>query len=415
MAQYEAIRVLSDIKEDPQSTPEEIRRSEADLERITREMRGVSEAALLGRMNWWTAEYGLIGDVKNPRLFGAGLLSSVGEARACLGPRVKKIPLSVECVDFSYDITEQQPQLFVAEDFSQLSEVLEQLASRLAYRRGGLFGLERAKTAETVNTVQLNSGVQISGVLSDFIQSDDAPVYLQFRGPCQLSAADRELPGQGVGQHAQGFSTPLGLLKGESRCPSLFTPADLERFGLKPGERGKLDFASGVHVEGRVKGWMYRDDKLVLLTWVDCRVTLGAKVLFEPAWGDFDMAVGSAVTSVFGGAADRTSFGDSDDFMAKQIPLRQFTPAQKARHAMFQQLRDLRQDLSSSQARERFSILLNDYLHSPASLWLQGVELLELSHRLGLPDSERSKLLASLQTERNNASSAQDGVALASS
>src|SRR5665213_1353705 len=199
MAQYEGIRVLSDMKENPASTPQDIARAEASLNSINKNMKHVSEAALLSRMNWWTAEYGLIGSMTEPKIFGAGLLSSVGESRASLDSQVKKIRLSVNCVDYSYDITEMQPQLFVTEDFAHLGQVLEELADRLAYRRGGVFGLERAIEAETVNTVQLNSGVQISGVLKRYIgmpSQPTVPVYLQFDGPCQLALEYHEIPGQ---------------------------------------------------------------------------------------------------------------------------------------------------------------------------------------------------------------------------
>ena len=35
-------------------------------------------------MNWWTVEYGLIGEINNPKIYGAGLLSSVAESENCL-------------------------------------------------------------------------------------------------------------------------------------------------------------------------------------------------------------------------------------------------------------------------------------------------------------------------------------------
>jgi phenylalanine-4-hydroxylase len=145
LAQYEAIRILSDVKENPGSTPKDIAEAEQSLQKINSAITFVSEAALLSRMNWWTAEYGLIGKVTAPKIFGAGLLSSVGESRACLGPSVRKVPLTVECVEFSYDITEPQPQLFVAEDFAHLGNVLDELAERLSFKIGGVHGLNRSK------------------------------------------------------------------------------------------------------------------------------------------------------------------------------------------------------------------------------------------------------------------------------
>lgn len=396
MAQYEAIRILSDLKEQPDSSPREIAQAEQRLLEINRGMRGVSEAALLSRMNWWTAEYGLVGDVQNPRIFGAGLLSSVGEARGCLEAKVKKIPLSVACVDYTYDITEQQPQLFVARDFAQLSEVLDQLANQLSYRRGGIFGLERAIAAQTVNTAQLTSGIQISGVVERYWRAskdESQPAYIKLKGPCQLSADYHELDEQGVSHHPQGFSTPVGLVQGQNRCLSNFTPSELEGLGLKAGAKTVLKFASGVQVSGQVKSTTYHRGRLVLITWTECRVNLEDEVLFDPAWGIFDMAVGQHVVSVFGGPADRSQFGETDDFIAQQIPLRKFSAEQTRKHDYYQRLRDLRSLLQEPQARTRFEALRIEYLHSKDQEWLQGIELLELSYLLKLSDSERSEIL----------------------
>lgn len=74
---YEAIRALSEVKEDPASTPEQVRRAQDTLERTVIASEYVSEAAQLARMNWWTVEYGLVGSLQQPKIYGAGLLSSV--------------------------------------------------------------------------------------------------------------------------------------------------------------------------------------------------------------------------------------------------------------------------------------------------------------------------------------------------
>ena len=55
---------LSDIKEDPSSTAEEINRAKKDLDDAIRQISYTSEAAYLARMNWWTVEYGMIGDLE---------------------------------------------------------------------------------------------------------------------------------------------------------------------------------------------------------------------------------------------------------------------------------------------------------------------------------------------------------------
>jgi phenylalanine-4-hydroxylase len=218
VALYEAIRQLSDIKENPDSTPADIERAQKELEKTSAQISHVSEAAELGRMNWWTAEYGLIGDLKNPKIFGAGLLSSVGESRWCLSEKVKKMPLTLKCLETSYDITEPQPQLFVTPDFKSLSPVLQQMADKMAFRQGGLPSVQKAIRAGNVNTIEMDSGIQISGTCAEAVLAADNKtiVYLRFQGPTQLAYKEQELPGHGPQYHASGFGTALGRLQSSS-------------------------------------------------------------------------------------------------------------------------------------------------------------------------------------------------------
>ena len=370
--QYEAIRDLSDLKENRFATPDEVARAERRLAEVNARFTELSEATLLSRMNWWTVEYGLIGTLDRPRLFGAGLLSSVGEARTCLSKDVQKLPLTVDCVNFAYDITEPQPHLFVTPDFETLTTVLNELAEGLSYRRGGTFGLDRARRARTVNTATLDSGVQISGRLEEVVcDAADRPAFLKFSGPCQLSYAYAELPGQGVARHAAGYSTPIGPLRGAKTSLDQYTAA--ERASL-----GRLEFDSGVVIEGRVIHQEVRADRVIYLTWADCRVTHGATVLFEPAWGEYDQAVGLAVPSVFGGAADRVRFGDHDAAPVKTVPARATSAAEARRFALYQDIRDLRE-----RGRGDLDELVARLLTEPGDEWLLALELAEIAARAG--------------------------------
>lgn len=132
---YEAIRRLSIVKEDPAATDEEIAAAEADFKAKQAAITETSAAALVSRFYWWTVEYGLIGSLDNPKIYGAGLLSSVGESKRALTDQVKKIPFSLEGVlHTSYDITTYQPQLFVCESFDQLLEAADELDDYLSRR-----------------------------------------------------------------------------------------------------------------------------------------------------------------------------------------------------------------------------------------------------------------------------------------
>ena len=205
---YSSIRYLSDLKENPESAPKDIVLAERRCEEALAGVDYLSEAALLTRMNWWTIEYGLVG--KEPLIYGAGLLSSVGESYHCLDDTVKKIPLTLDCINVNYDITKQQPQLFVAPDFESLSRILDELSQTMAYRRGGLESLEKAKKAATLTTCVFDDGLQVSGKLVD-IETDAGgnPRSLKWEGPIQLSKNDHELPGKGPIDLPNGYQMAL--------------------------------------------------------------------------------------------------------------------------------------------------------------------------------------------------------------
>ncbi len=416
LALYEAIRELSDIKEHPDSTDKQIQAANEKLDSITKNMTVTSEATLLGRMNWWTAEYGLIGSLDDPKIYGAGLLSSYGEAKQCLKPHVKKIPLSVDCVKYSYDITEPQPQLFVAKSFEELTRVLHELSLQLAYKKGGTFGLDRAIEAKTVNSIQLNSGLQISGKVVDYIADEGECVFFRLEGPTQLCIGGHEIKGHDKDYHSHGFSSPLGFVEGFEDCLSWASTEDLASLGLVVGQSCVLNYESGVRVEGVLKGSQRTPRKeLCLLSFDDCTVTFRGKTLFMPEWGVFDMAVGSKIESVFAGPADRKSYGHTDSFAKKTVPKRVQSKKEAGLNQYYQKIRDLRQSGNPSvdTATALFHGLESDF----PSDWLTRLELTELTYKMPNGESLREQLVNSLkmiaQKENQNASVINDGLALA--
>lgn len=416
---YEAIRELSDVKENPVSTAADIEKAEKNLERVSKNSTHVSEATELSRMNWWTAEYGLIGDLKNPKLFGAGLLSSVGEAKFCLSEKVKKIPLSIDCIKTTYDITEPQPQLFVTPDFPTLTKVLEEMAAQMAYRVGGIAGIRKAIEAKSVNTMQLNSGLQISGVIAEPILGGDKKIaYIKTQGPTQISFADKQLKGHGQDYHAQGFGSPIGGLKAyPGRCPSTLTNSEWEKLGVKKNANVKLEFSSGVVVTGTLKNLWERDGASLILTFENAKAEFQGQILFDPSWGMYDIVMGLEVNSVFGGAADRLSFGETDDFVAKRVPATVYSENELKRHRHYQSLRELREKNESAEAVETgLSEILRQHEAFPDD-WLLRLEAYELITSKNPRSTLRLRIEKDLQTigqqSEKIASLIKDGLRLA--
>ncbi|RYY32997.1 MAG: aromatic amino acid hydroxylase, partial [Sphingobacteriaceae bacterium] len=172
MALYEAIRRLSILKEMPDADAKEITAAEQHLQYCQENMGEPSEMALLSRLHWWTVEYGLIGTLDEPKIYGAGLLSSISESAECMDCKVTKLPYTIDAVNYAYDITQPQPQLFVTPDFKNLHEVLEAFADIMAFRRVGTYGLQKAKESGHTCTVVYNSGLQVSGTLVDYLEDE---------------------------------------------------------------------------------------------------------------------------------------------------------------------------------------------------------------------------------------------------
>lgn len=418
---YEAIRELSDIKENPTSTDAEIKAAEQNLENVSKRVSHISEASELSRMNWWTAEYGLIGDIKNPKIFGAGLLSSVGESKSCLSNKVKKIPLTVDCIKTSYDITEPQPQLYVTPDFESLSLVLEDMAQQMAFRTGGLQGLNKAIKAQSVNTAELDSGIQISGQIVEAIAAPSGEIaYLRLQGPSQLCFADRELPGHDKKYHAHGFGTPVGFLKDHpEKCPSSLTDAEWSTLQVVPGKTIQLEYTSGVVVTGTVSNRLVKNEKTILISLTNAKAELQGRVLFEPEWGTYDMAIGSSVSSVFGGPADRISYGETgSDFVAKRVPTPKYSEKELVKHAHYGEVRKLRENkIHDNVLSNGLSPVLNKHREFFPEDWLLLLESLELIQNRDPQSPLRSQLekdLARLAEKgEKNKSLIQDGLALA--
>lgn len=307
---YEAIRSLSIIKEYPGATAEEISRAEENLTQKLAENTVASEAALLSRLHWWTVEYGLVGNPHDYKLYGAGLLSSVGESKACLDPKIKKISLAADCIEYDYDITRMQPQLFVAADWDNLHEVLEAFSNRMAFRVGGLEAVNQAIGSENTATVVYSSGLQVSGrIISAGLDGRGELCYLKTSGPTSLAEGNKELEGHGINYHKDGFGSPVGRLAGSSKPLEKYNDSDLKEAGLAIGHRVHLEFTSGIVVHGILKYVFRRKERILLMGFEDCTVqNTKGEFLFRPEWGMFDMAVGEKIVSVFAGSADKEKF-----------------------------------------------------------------------------------------------------------
>jgi phenylalanine-4-hydroxylase len=309
---YEAIRALSILKEMPDANADELKKAEDLVQHRQENMGPPSEMALLSRLHWWTVEYGLIGTLEEPKIYGAGLLSSIGESVSCMLPEVKKLWYNKYTVNYPFDITKTQPQLFVTESFQNLINVLEEFANTMSFRVGGAHGLQKAVESKNTCTAVYSSGLQVTGTFTEFkVDRDNNATFIKTTGPSALSVNNKQLKGHGKDYHKDGFSSPVGKLKDHEKPLEDFTVHELNDAGIIKGVQAILDFESGVTVNGLVKDMLFAEGKIVVITFENCTLTdFDSQLLFDPSWGVYDMAVGEKITSVFCGAADKDAFVD---------------------------------------------------------------------------------------------------------
>jgi len=376
---YEAIRLLSILKEaegTPQADIDAIEKRVEDLQNDTSEP---SEMALIRNLHWWTVEYGLIGEIDNPKIYGAGLLSSIGESAWCMTDNVKKLPYDINAAYQSFDITKLQPQLFITPDFAHLSLVLEEFANKMALRTGGLSGVEKLIQSNALGTVELSTGIQISGVFTNVIEEGGKPVYLQTTGKTALSYREKELVGHDTSYHAEGFGSPVGKLKGINLAIEDMSPRDLKAYDIYEGLRVTLEFEGDITVSGEIiTGTRNLQGKIIIISFKNCTVTHNDTVLFMPEWGIYDMAVGKKVVSAFSGPADVTSF-DLVNHVPSSKTIKAVKSAEReALEKLYQNIRNIREGKESNLSiAETFTQLKQEHPND----WLLSVEIAELLHQ----------------------------------
>jgi len=375
---YEAIRLLSIVKEaenTPQTVIDAAEKAVNDLQNQTVEM---SEMAQIRNLHWWTVEYGLIGTVENPKIYGAGLLSSIGESAWCMTDKVKKMPYTISAANQSFDITKPQPQLYVTPDFAHLSFVLEEFANKMALRTGGLSGITKLINSKAIGTLELSTGLQISGVFSNVIEFDGKPVYVQTTGKTALANREKELVGHGTNYHAAGFGSPIGKLKGINLAIEDMSPMDLMAYGIYEGKTVTLEFEGDIKVTGNIiTGSRNLQGAIIIISFENCTVTHQNTVLFQPEWGIYDMAVGKKVVSAFSGPADCNSFDMITHLPNSKTIKAEKTPERVALESFYGEIRQMREaNMDAEKAFEVFKMVSNKFPND----WLLSLEIAEILH-----------------------------------
>lgn len=79
----------------------------------------------LGRLYWFTVEFGMVEHEGDIKAYGAGLLSSFGELEHAFSDKVVRKPFDLEeVINTPFDYSDMQPLLFVIPSYAELKEVI---------------------------------------------------------------------------------------------------------------------------------------------------------------------------------------------------------------------------------------------------------------------------------------------------
>lgn len=409
---YEAVRKLSILEEAEGTATDEINAAREQVLRLQESETSFSEMAIIRNLQWWSVEYGLIGELDNPKIYGAGLLSSIGESEWCLRSDVKKLPYSADAALMGFDITKPQPQLFVTPDFSYLMQVLEEVANTMAIRKGGYKSLQKLINSKQVGTIELSTGLQISGTFTQMkTNEDNEVVFFRTTGPTSLAYREKELIGNGIQQHPNGFCSPLGKLKGISLAIEDMGPVDLKAYNFYDGKQLSFEYESGIHVKGlNITGIRNVQGKLILIQLSDCTVSLGKEILFSPNDGVFHLALGKEIIAAFAGAADVYAFPNLYHESDTKTPQQAITEERKALQDLYAAVRQMRANNSIDE--KTLSSIFEKIKTTFSSDWLLAVEILEITKQQQLSADIRLYLNAYVEHNPGRKKLVEDGVQL---
>jgi len=375
---YEAIRLLSILKEDPNSSEDKIKNAQLKVEDLQNNMGELSEMAQIRNLHWWTVEYGLVGTLEQSKIYGAGLLSSISESKFCLTDSVKKVPYSIDAATQNFDITKQQPQLFVTPNFAHLSFVLEEFANKMAIRKGGLKGVQKLINSKSLGTIELSTGIQISGIFSNIITDENnKPIYIQTTRETALAIRDKELIGHGIKYHSEGFGSPIGKLKGINLAIEDMSPKDLEVYGIYEGKTTTLLFEGDIKVQGEViTGKRDLQGEIVLISFKNCTVTNNNTILFHPDWGIYDMAVGNKIISAYAGPASVKSFKNLGKVSENKTHKISYSKKELQLHELYNNVASLRK--KKNLEIDKLTSVLKELKENYPNDWLLPLEMYEL-------------------------------------
>lgn len=197
----------------------------------------------------------------------------------------------------------ENSQLTHADSKSRLDLLARELTKSLNLSPGAVptqknLALIAASAKDKKAEILLNNSNAVEGLFANYVLNENGTLsYVQFSGPTKIKNKDAVIPGQDTNVHNLGYGMPVGAIKGFKK--EWYKKANFEATGLKIGQSIKLEYESGIVVNGKIKNLTFdADGNLLVITFNDVSVKNGSNFLFQKEWGDFDIAVADHIEQI---------------------------------------------------------------------------------------------------------------------
>ena len=377
---FEAIRNLSILKEAKGVSNNLITEAERVVDSIQKKAskEKLSEMSMIRNLHWWTVEYGLIGTIDNPKIYGAGLLSSIGESVWCMSEKVKKKIYSIESSKVNFDITKPQPQLFVTPSFEYLIDVLKEFSKNMAFKKGGEYGVNQAIKSGDISTCEFDTGIQISGKFVKLTSNNGQCVYIQTEGATSLALKFKEIKNQGIDFHKEGFGAPCGKVINFEL--NNFNLEKAKNQGIVKNEKIEFEYESGLLLNGIIKNFTFdNNNNIILISFDDCEIKYQNHILFEKSWGKYDLIIGEKIISCYPGPADEKSFPEKKYDYKSQTIKANYSESDIKIHKFYNEVEKIR---TSNVNYDRIKLIFEELESTKSQEWLLLLEICEIAKKI---------------------------------
>jgi phenylalanine-4-hydroxylase len=150
-----------------------------------------------------------------------------------------------------------------------------------------------------------------------------------------------------------------------------------------------------VLLSGKLTNILQDNDRILILSFENCTVSLGEDSLFLPEWGIYDMTCGGIITSVYGGPADYDNYQSYlPEDKPKNIKMSSKLELSKSDanlNNLYMKVREIREDSAPPNIDELAKIHSTVASEHPDD-WLLSMQLLELGDGSDWADDARRKL-----------------------